>query len=534
MKSICFRIMISTSAILCFSLFLWSCAEPSRDSNLSGPPSQQKELRKADYHSGKPLVLNPVTTTDTANNVVLTVLKNWTVYGRDRMLSSGFTEDAIAENCPPWTNLGQLAYVTGDTVCDPSNLKTLYRMWNSSIPDHMSTWNPNEVGPPSWIVDEFSSCKIWDGSKPNPFPAQSGYGSELLYRYYAANGDHDAAFISAPPAGYTREPYPLGWAFKRYGLVALTANDVMSCNGIYLGINKVAGGCVWSLTWNGKQFVNQWMDQGFGREIAIDLYRNNHSWDCPSEAGDDIGWTSMGKNAPEWLHGSPLTYYSLTGGPQPTLTTEVFPLLYQPEYHYVVSGLDPRSHPVMWRGRIGKTVTMGLYAAQGYPNIIKWTSTITLPKSEWISVIEPMSAHLNNEFDHFYLYDPATGVLTREYVPANTIWDPSVPEHLELTVSDGGAIISTSDGNYAFGVYKNFVNPPDGSCSPGFMLLNYTDGTGIARGSQDYKCSKIGWEEYPQDPDYPVSPAYSRTFYLIVGTLSQVEASMHLLYKIRG
>ena len=304
------------------------------------------------------------------------------------------------------------------------------------------------------------------------------------------------------------------------------------------------------------------MDQGIGREIQIDLYRNNEAGGTnnPNEGGDDIGWYAIGRedaptaNPNDWVHGSPLTQYSVTSsGSTTTLTTEVFPLLYtvDPTAHqrYVTSGLDTVTHPVMWRGRIGKTVTLGAYPA--HPGIILWTTNITIPNypsgvpgqsAENISNFEPISVHVNNEFDQFWLYDTLNGGFSQENVPVGKIWDPSPlnGSHGELSIVRGGVIVATRGGNYAIGLYKNFALRT-GGYNPGFMLNNNTDGNGDVLQDTSYNCSKIGWGEYPYNYfPFPVNnfpPGYRSNpiqwnFYLIVGSLNDVKASMQYLYKI--
>lgn len=197
--------------VFIISIISWSCVERDNESNLNKTNSSANPVSPNHGFAAKSVTLNQINPVDTANNVVLTVVKNHQVWGRDRMLSFYISEDAGAQANTPYTDLGQLAYIAGDIVLDPSDLKTLYRAFNNNptSPDHMETWNRYEVPVPPWTYESYTG-EIWDGSKSSPFP-----GLQPLLRYYNSIGDHDAGFSSDP--GYSPEPAPLGWAFPRYG-----------------------------------------------------------------------------------------------------------------------------------------------------------------------------------------------------------------------------------------------------------------------------------------------------------------------------
>lgn len=154
-------------------------------------------------------------------------------------------------------------------------------------------------------------------------------GTQRIWRWWdATNTDHLAAYpkpVEDPTAaGYVKDANLFGYGFPRYKAYCEAKFDgspgLDSCGGaqISVGTNAAAGGAIFTLTWNGKQFVNDW---DYGRQIqiaenAVCGVGCQEPADNPTEAGDfwscnRPGNTNPPPPLPAWrAHGSPLISYS--------------------------------------------------------------------------------------------------------------------------------------------------------------------------------------------------------------------------------
>jgi hypothetical protein len=108
----------------------------------------------------------------------------------------------------------------------------------------------------------------------------------------------------------------------------------------------------------------------------------------------------------------------------------------------------------MWNGTIGKTVTLDYFSNR--PKIIRWTTTIAFPSPVPPGPkpdLELVTAYLNGNFNKIYMYNVPTKILTSITIPDGSCIDPQNNSIQRITI--GGAIIATSTGNYALGVFHN-------------------------------------------------------------------------------
>jgi hypothetical protein len=296
----------------------------------------------------------------------------------------------------------------------------------------------------------------------------------------------------------------LGYGYPRFANNGVTRLTVEG-RAVKLAANLVAGGAISELTWNGKQFINNY---DFGRQIQIALNLSHEAEAInPTEAGDLYGFP--GTSVVAWAHGSPLLSSSVKGT---TLRTECHPLQWKPQNW----GGGP-GNPVMWQGTIGKRVDLDY---GGSPNVIRWTTTVNFPSAEpWVNM-EVVTAYLNAEFTRFYALNTVTGTNTEmtDLVPNGGCIDPQ--QDARLRPPAGGVIIATEDGAYALGVYRRSANTTYGLCK----FLGYG-------GSGQYGFSTTKWNLLWRPPKGVQPGPVSISCYLLVGTLDKVVAEAKRLYQ---
>jgi hypothetical protein len=461
--------------------------------NDSNPVVQPKQIEPSSVHRGN----SSLSKLSTADNIVSRVVWNWYVDNYDYMLT------VTPDEYPPSgsTFLGQLAYIKHDT-----NDAKLYRLYsNTRFCDHMVSPLPNEASPTYQYEGTLGS--LWSGQQPGLLP---------FYRYYnSVSHDHDAGFNPAS-SSYTQEGL-LGYAIKRYGnnneqLIPITYGPTT------IKINQVAGGSVWELWWNNKQFINHY---DYGREMQIAVVLGSNSNNNPTEGGD---YYSDPNIQTARRHGSPLISYSTFGN---QLVTQTSPLQWVPEHFFNGNQEYSKIYDVViWNGTFSKTVTFNTYSGQ--PRIIKWTTTVTFPSTPVGDFdLEVVTPYLNNEFNKFCVYDAQSQITTDIAVPVGPdLLDPTSSS--TLRPSSGGGIISTSDGSYALGIYqKNGLRYYDG-----FGFLNNTDGTNTQLGANSINCSKIDFIRRSRLDYYnlvPTANTYTETVYIVIGTKGDCISMMAYL-----
>ena len=430
----------------------------------------------------------------TTSNTVLQIVANWEITATsDAMLSADPNESPSGGSFE-----GQIFYAAADAA---DGDVPLYRLHHSApqtdADDHMISTDPTE-GSPDFVLE---------GSLAHGWSAAAD-GMEALYRYYSANPyDHDAAFLSSPPAGYAAEG-ALAHVYPRYGLDDEQLTSVSGTE-VDLAVNEVAGGALWSLQWGGVEFLSAY---DFGRQLQIAFQANGAGEaDNPTEAGDAYASPSDPQG---WRHGSPLLELSTAAG---WLSTRTRPLQWLPGGFH--SGAQTvTANPVAWNGNFEKEITLD-YA--GNPHILAWTTRIVLPEAQGSLNIELATAYLTGQFDSFYTYNAASGSMVDKTagIPSMGCVDPSLDSDQQPTA--GGVIISTASGSHALGVYRNrSLNSVEG-----YGLCSFLDGT---TGAYDFGTSK--WNLLERPTGGLDAGTYAWDFFIVVGSLADCTAAMDELY----
>lgn len=339
--------------------------------------------------------------------------------------------------------------------------------------------------------------------------AYIGTGSGLveIKRWFNATvTDHLTAFDGEDPStnGYAFET-ALGYGFPRYGQDC-EQNYSVTAGGVTIKANKVAGGAVSELIWNGKQFINNY---DYGRQIQTAFnFGKAGEQDNPTEAGSKYGCPGTVKK-PEYAQGSPIYYVTSNGS---TLITKSRPLQWNPE-NFTGGG---RENPVMWNGTIEKTVELNHFSGRYDAHVIRWTTTIDIPHDSDYFDWELVTAYTNDEFSSQYAYDAENNVRSVAVVPNNKCTaQPFIP-------NAGGVINATSDGKYALGAYRK----KSGGLNH-LALCKYENG----RGGGKYGEDATKWSVLERDRVASISEGeYSGSAYLIVGTLADVVSTMRSMY----
>ena len=397
---------------------------------------------------------------------------------------------------------GALAYLAAN---EAEGFTPLYRLHNYNASsgddaDHMASTDRNE-GASVGYRNEQTLGYLYQAEF---------MGSSPLNRYRGRSfTDHSAGFGHPASYSYILE-HLLGHAFPRFGL---KDKELVTLSGSQLEIkaNRVAGGAIWELNWNGKKFINTW---DFGRQLQIAFQLNGKGEaDNPTEAGDRHATPN---DLAGWRHGSPIRNVEINNN---VLETSCFPLQWIPSGFYN-SETDYRSHPVIWMGTIGKKVEVDF---DNMPNVIKWTTIINFPQDQLQLNIELTTAYLNGDFTRFYTYDSKTEQLLEktDLIPSQGCVDPSADP--DQRPEAGGVIIATSDGNYALGVYRN--KPM--SNHEGYGLCKFLNGSGT--GPDDNPTSK--WNLLERPVGGLSAGSYSWEMYVVAGTLSDTVNAMNNLFS---
>lgn len=431
------------------------------------------------------------------DNLVLAILGRW-------QRINGFGKaDPVTVSDPRETMAGsmegQMFYVPALAASDSQRL---YRLYNRATDDHRDSLLPGE--------GDFRA----EGTLGFPFKTQLP-GTQAMRRDDAGNARLEIApttpgnpQIPGSVRFDERAEVPtgpaLGYGFPRFANNGVTRLTVEG-RAVKLSANLVAGGAISELTWNGKQFINNF---DFGRQIqtAVNLSREAEAIN-PTEAGDLYGFP--GATGVAWAHGSPLVSSSVSGT---TLSTKCHPLQWKPQNWG--GGLG---NPVMWRGTFSKRVELDY---GGSPHVIRWTTTVDFPSAEpWVNM-EVVTAYLNAEFTRFYAFENLTGQVTEmtDRVPNGSCIDPQ--QDARLRPRAGGVIIATGDGAYALGVYRRPNNTSFGLCK----FLGYG-------GSGQYGYSTTKWNLLWRPPNGVRAGQSSMTCYLLVGTLDKVVSEARRLYQ---
>ncbi|MEE2829158.1 MAG: putative metal-binding motif-containing protein [Myxococcota bacterium] len=437
-----------------------------------------------------------------SSNQVMQVVSSWYIPGAEDTVFTINPEEQ-PNGGGPAVFQGQ-AFYGPVAVAPPPGTHTLHRLDNwgtqtGSNRDHLVSLTTTEGSPDYAYSGPLSQA--WDSPQD---------GTEELHRFLRTSPfDHSAGFLNSLPADYNQEG-PLGQVYPRFGLDDEALVDLVGSE-VTLTANRVAGGAIWQLHWQGMDFLNHY---DFGRQLQIAMQLNGAGeGDNPTEAGD----RHCTPGDPEgWRHGSPVVDLTVQGS---TLSSETIPMQWQPEGFYGPTPFDTRSVPVLWNGRIGKEVELDF---AGLPGLIKWTTHVQFPQDQGQVNLELATAYLNGNFSSFYTYDASSSALVDKsaLIPEGGCVDPTGDPDQQHEA--GGVILATPAGDYAMGVYRN--RPLNAVEGYGLCRFLSTGGTGPA----DFATTK--WNLLERPTGGLSAGRYSWELYVLVGSLADVQALMDTLY----
>lgn len=365
-----------------------------------------------------------------------------------------------------YTTEGQQFYVPSCNNILPSGTQHLYGLYANNIADHM--------------IAEFASVSGYtndQGIMGCPYSTQVT-GTARIWRWWnMIETDHLAAYpkpVENPiAAGYIKDTNLFGYGFPRYKSYCEAKFDgspgLDTCGGtqITVGTNAAAGGAIFTLIWNGKQFINDW-DYGRQIQIAENSVSSCSGYNCadnPTEAGDKWGCNRTNSDNPPHLawraHGSPITNYSCASN---ILNTSTHPLQWEPQLISPNGFSGGEDNPVRWLGTFSKKLTFDF---QSHPNIIQFQTTIKYPTAESQARQQVTPAvYLTDEFSKAYKYEG--GTVYQSGVPRGTLsgdLDSSIPTTdpyyncLGVTgLVAGGVIRCNATNSHCLGIYQKHIN----------------------------------------------------------------------------
>jgi hypothetical protein len=259
------------------------------------------------------------------------------------------------------------------------------------------------------------------------------------------------------------------------------------------------GGAIDSINWKNLEFINS-SDHGRCLQSASQFYDYANSWspECynPTEAGSNADGSgscshsqinAMSASANVLHTQCNMAFYCAPGSSSPGCAS-------------AVNTVATSSH------LLEKTVTVGISAAiYNSQNIIQYDVTYTIPSTETHlakGTFEIIAAYINGgNFTTVRLYDQPSQGLAQVSIPTN------------FTTTPKPVIISTEDNQWAIGIYSPIV----------------TQNQSTSLGGYDYSGSpndyiKTGLVKYLDN--IIAGNQYTFRFYLIIGTLTDVQTSL--------
>lgn len=379
---------------------------------------------------------------------------------------------------------GQIWYMSKSQA---TGTAALYRHYNSSTGDHLDS------------LSQTVSGYTTDGIIAWPWTSATAFPANMAQVVVAWNGEYHASLRPDESiAGYNNLTDLGVYGFERYNFNQIDLLT-LSGGGITAVSNKVAGGVVWTWSWNGKAFVNSANTASYGQEMQSALFfsPSGHPEQNPTEAGDSYSGPSY---PTELSHGSPAMAFFNSGNMQ---VTNSVPLDFTPG-----NWAGGEASPVLYPGMLmGKQLTLdydGLGPVAGY------VTTLTMPQSLSPVTWQIPTVYLPDSFDQFYIYDAKGGAGANVTSEIGNSCPTSVYSYTPVS-GYGGVIISDSTGDYAMGIYG--VATALGGPVSYFNLSNWSSCGSVTNLGAVY--------------DGSVSSGNSSvTTWAINGTVSQVESLM--------
>jgi hypothetical protein len=256
-------------------------------------------------------------------------------------------------------------------------------------------------------------------------------------------------------------------------------------------------GAIRSLTWNGKEFINE-TDHGRELQSASNLDVNGDIQGetfNPTEAGSRDDGAGQGTTS--------RLLYLRANGPE-LMTKNQMAFWLRPGE--LSSGHLAKNTNALSNHILVKRVRIGI---PNHPNVIDYTVNFTLPRDEKHvhGVFEALTGYMPIEFDQFHSFDFKTRSLkTMDAGPR----EGSLP-----------LIFSTKDGGHAMGIYS----PPDAKIPKRTYGRFKFDAA---------KVTKWNCVFHINDPNGIPPADYTCHMYVIVGTLDDVRSTMDALSRAAG
>jgi hypothetical protein len=314
-----------------------------------------------------------------------------------------------------------------------------------------------------------------------------GDGIHPIYAYGVSGGSN--ALLTNAPINMYLGPVTWGGDFQ--------ISSMAKGSPLYITTSSKFAGAIYSLIWNNKEFLDS---ADHGRELqsafSYNAWGENYN---PTEAGSNL-------DASKSTSSSVLLYGNAFGN---KLSTAI-------QMAFWANPLDP-SYPnhvnshYLSQQVVKKDVVIGY---KGMDNVIEYNVTLKIPKTESFTYeqLEALTAYMPSSFSSLFTYNPTTKALTSiSPTPNSWSWDflYSVP-----------LIFSTSDGNYAMGIYS-----PD---------IPVTSGYGYYGAWNIPSANIVKWSVLFLKLDtinIGSGAEYKFRLFPIVGTLSNVMSSMDQLYS---
>lgn len=222
------------------------------------------------------------------------------------------------------------------------------------------------------------------------------------------NGPGDfATSVRAIPGFSPSETF--GYGYPRYGSQLESFTEITD-SGVTLACNKVFGGVLWHITYDGVQFINNFAQ---GRQIQMSCRwkdRSNALEHVASETGCKRDDYTAGLNQySAYTHiGSPLVY-SYVDTATKRICTQAIPLEFKPEAMEILGG--GTWNPILYaRQTCSKVIT---YDYNGMGSVYRFRQTWNFPVSAETDDICQMEAsiHLNAGFTNVFRYHPESSSL---------------------------------------------------------------------------------------------------------------------------
>lgn len=397
--------------------------------------------------------------------IPLQVLHRLIPVENDRMTGAGLEEAML------FPSEGEMYYIGADP--NEFGTKTLNRFNNG--PDHMDSAALNLDG--YWIEGPLGfawKCRSVSGLSP------------MIEGFNAATGDHALLRPGEQLSGYETSALNL-FGYKRFGLLNESFLS-LSKGGLTVKSNLVYGGNINQWSWKGMQFLQSTYPIMGMKNLLF------HDFGMMSEGSDD------------YWHGSPIV---TAKNHDSTQITRAVPMQNDP---YQLGGSN--EVPILYRDvLIGKDLTLNF---MDLGPVARYQTHVTLPRKVGSSLYMPI-IDVNPTLNRLWKYEAE--IDTRIEVTNQTSPPDSQCETFYgFEPQFNGVILSTTDMNYAIGLYA--VNVSLGGSVTWLSVSKHF-------------CGDPNWDHTRMDAIRNSElPAGESTYnsYIVTGTLADVQEKMHKLY----